>query len=481
MLSFAILVPLSYGIAPFTPLEHRQPGEVVLFERMVDRLPMPESAHSALSAWFEGRSILADRAVRATAYLLPLTVASICFVVAAATLVRKRRAVTPATTDMIFGLAVALALLGILAYPIFTSDFWLSVGWGRMIIDGHNPYYQNFTPASLRGLPIQDFGDRMTYGPLWAWLSAGMSGLAGSSTGTTFLAGKLFLAACWVGTLALVRRIGRLSGNEADAAIAVCLFGWMPMSSRYAVGEAHNDIVMVAAFTLWLYWVGRRRHLLTPVALGASALVKYVTAPFALLELLAAWRARTPLLRYLAVGLSVAALGALLFVPFFRGMDMFEPASIMRNWVFWTPANAVQDLAEQAGITLNLGHLTLGFAVLFAAGILVAGWRYLQLSTFHRFLEVTLAFWALILFVVVGHVWPWFAVWLLPAAALTWRTPAAWAALAFCFMIPILNQGWYLERDWALRPLLGMVLYVSTGVLFLVLARWIPARMREDT
>ncbi|MGH7657161.1 MAG: hypothetical protein ACREL6_02925, partial [Gemmatimonadales bacterium] len=247
--SLCVLVPLSFGIAPFSPREYRQPEEVVLFHRLGKALPMAAAAHLALDDWFEGRSVLRHRAVRAAAYTVPLLVVSIAFALVIRALLTSPDAITGETTDLLFRLSVALALIGLLAYPIFTNDFWLSVVWGRMIALGQNPWYQPLSEDALRGLPMRDWGVRMTYGPLWGWISAGTSWLGGASAGAVFLLGKGVLAGAWIFTLGLIRRIAREQFSESDAAVAVCLFGWIPMSVGYSVREGHNDIFMVAGLT----------------------------------------------------------------------------------------------------------------------------------------------------------------------------------------------------------------------------------------
>ena len=65
--------------------------------------------------------------------------------------------------------------------------------------------------------------------------------------------------------------------------------GWLPFILHMAVAEGHNDIVMVMFLVCWLWLVAEQRHLLSPVALAAATLIKYITAPLALLEVLRGW------------------------------------------------------------------------------------------------------------------------------------------------------------------------------------------------
>lgn len=460
-----ILVTVSFAIAPFSPLERRQPGEVVLFQRMLRLAPLPASLETALIPWTEGTGPLESRPLRAAIYLVPFVTLCALFVAAVTVLLRSQALVDDRTVHLLYRLAIALALIRILSWPDFTWDFWLSVGWGRMIVEGTNPYYERLTPQAMTGLPFGPDGDRMTYGPLWAWFSGVIGMVSGHSVMVSFMLGKAILLAAWVATLSLVRRIAEPLGGPVVVAGAVLLFGFMPTSVRYSVAEGHNDVVMVALFTLWAYLVIRGRHHLSPLALAASFLVKYVTAPFALLELVAARRQRIRVLPYLGVLLLCLILSAVLFLPFLRDRLMFDAAVGMHRWMFWTPASVLHAVLRHLGI--SIGKPILNLMVL--AGFLVTlAWairRYHREGTGESFLQVCLLGMAAILFATVGHVWPWFSLWLLPFAALTWRLPSGQAALAFCFAVPVLDQGAYLGNNWSDRAWFGLVLYTVTVVL----------------
>ena len=93
--------------------------------------------------------------------------------------IRPRSATT--TSSLVLKWALAFAFVSCFAYPIFTQDFWLSVVWGDMVASGINPYYEKFTPEMLGGLPLDHFPMTMSYGPLWALISAAIVATTGSS------------------------------------------------------------------------------------------------------------------------------------------------------------------------------------------------------------------------------------------------------------------------------------------------------------
>ena len=472
----AALVAVSFAIAPFSPLERRQPGEIVVFQRMIDLIPLPSSIEAGLISWTEGQGVLGSRPLRAALYLFPFAMLCALFATMVILLLRSQSAIDERTVQFLFRLAIALALIRVLSWPDFTWDFWLSIGWGRMIANGVNPYYVPLTPRAMAGLPFGPDGDRMTYGPLWAWLSGLVGAVAGSSIMLSFVLGKALLLAAWTSTLWLVRRIAAQLGGTLHTAVVVCLFGLMPASIRYSVAEGHNDIVMVAAFTMWVYLVLRRSHWLSPLALTASFLVKYVTGPFALLELAAARRHRAKLAPYLAVLLFCLSVVMVLFVPFFRDPSMFHEAARMRRWLFWTPASVLEAVLRHLGLPVGIPVLNLVVLAGFLVVLGYAVWRYHEEGTGDAFLQICLLGLATILFTTVGHVWPWFSIWILPFAALAWRSPAGQAGLAFCLSIPILDQGAYLGNNWNDRSWFGLALYTVTVVL--TIGMWTSARAR---
>jgi alpha-1,6-mannosyltransferase len=98
-------------------------------------------------------------------------------------MLRQRVAfVDESVVALLWKMSIRFALIHCFTYPIITEDLWFSVVWGRMIVDSRNPYAEPFTPEDVTtGVPInvdfsrKDHFIRMTYGPLWAILSASLT------------------------------------------------------------------------------------------------------------------------------------------------------------------------------------------------------------------------------------------------------------------------------------------------------------------
>jgi hypothetical protein len=146
----------------------------------------------------------------------------------------------------------------------------------------------------------------------------------------------------------------------------------------------------------------------------------------------------------------------------------------MRAWTFWTPSTALVELGDELGF--RVPGRVVNLAVLLSCLVLVAFYlvRFLRARTIQRLFGVVLAVLVSILFTVVGHVWPWFVLWALPLAVLTWRSPLAWFVLILGLCTPFLNLHWLVGTNWALRPVSGL-LYYAFAVIMTV---WVYAHYR---
>lgn len=449
LLAFAVLIPVSYGIAVVSPFGLRQEDKIAFLQKVLTPAnDIGPFTVNGVRRYLSGDSPFASPAVRAVMCTVLLLVPTVTFLSVAAILRRNVGAVDETVVSLLFRMSIGFCIASVFAYPMFTQDFWLSVVWGRMILSGDNPYYRYFTPEALAGLPLLNFNIRMTYGPLWALVSAGLAFVCGRNAVLEFLCFKLVLAAAWILCLDLVRRI--LAGSPpGHRAVALCIAGWLPMSVHLSVGEGHNDIVMVALLMLWMLFVARNQDLLSPFALAASALIKYVTAPLAALELLRAWSGRAvPRRAYLAaVLLSVVAAGVVL-APFWQGPGLFAAVVDMRDWEFFTPAHAIASIANWLHLPVSLGLVSNIIRVAFLGAILHYGLRYYRAPTFAGMAELTLAVLCAILFTQVGHVWPWFVLWIVVPAAIAGHSALLRFVIAVAVVTPFMDLYWLLAPGW---------------------------------
>jgi uncharacterized membrane protein len=215
------------------------------------------------------------------------------------------------------------------------------------------------------------------------------------------------------------------------------LFAWNPLILLMAVGDGHNDIVMMA-FVLLAVWLGYRAHwVLAAGAMTLSVWIKYISVIFFPLLLLHAWRRLRGEKRprrwiLLTEGvLTVLAISATVIVPFW---NLGEVAGIAER--FLRPVN------WHAGTTF-LSSLILGVGlVLFAAAYILLAWQVLQGDgSYQQWLNA--AFVAALLAFLLGasRSQPWHLIW--PAALVGLSDHKwAWPVVAALSAVMLVVQVW---------------------------------------
>ncbi|MFN2432713.1 MAG: glycosyltransferase 87 family protein [Gemmatimonadota bacterium] len=459
---------LSYGLAPAGPFGESQPNEAAVARALAGSL---RALGPDVQAFVTGET-LRRPALFAAAYAIPLLASSGVFLALLASLWRSRRELTEETVRRLFRWSVGFVAVAALALPAVVQDFWLSVAWGRMLAGGVSPYHADLHAGVLAGVPLDYLDQRMTYGPLWAVLAGLVSALAGERTLLAAALFKLLLGVAWIGALTLVLRLLR-QRPAWDRCVALAILGWMPLGVLQGVAEGHNDVVLGALVLLWLERTERARGVPASLALGASVLIKYVSAPLFLLDALVVRARGLPLRSYLPRLAAVAALAAASLAVVYRSPDFFSAVLSMSGWHFYTPADAVIGLAKTAGVEPGLASVS-GAAALLLAGavralfVLAAGvsvLRYARSPSPRRLRSAVLATMAGVLFGASGHLWPWFLIWALgPAALLPGAVLSRWVVgVAIAAPFPLLV--------WLIAPA-GDAFSIPTVALYAFACAW---------
>jgi alpha-1,6-mannosyltransferase len=461
LIMYAALLVLSYGLAEVAPFGQRQPRERAYFERaMKPFVHVSPAAVGAVRRYVAGDSPLARPLVRTTAYAVPLVGTTAVFLMLAGMLQRNRARIDNAVVSSLVRWSTAFVLMNLLAYPLCTQDLFYSMPWGRMILDGKNPYHQLVTPDSLANLPVKRFPFTMTYGPLWALTSAFLVALSGHRAAVEFIAFKLALGLFWVLTLWTIRATLADSPPERQA-FGVCFFGWAPASVLFSIAEAHNDIAMMSLVGVWLWLLRRRKSFPAPVALTASILMKYVTLPLLAVDLLHSWNDRRRVARAQLAGIAASVLlGGVVFGLFWRGPHFFSSVVEMRDWTCFSPIYAIVSLGDWLDVRIPWTPVSVGVRLLCATAVLYWSWRYLREPSFERLTELVVAILFAVLFGIVTRVWPWFITWLLVPAAVA--VGSSWWCLVvpLVLLFPFLNLFWMLAPGWAFLSYAAVPLYL---------------------
>ena len=273
-----------------------------------------------------------------------------------------------------------------------------------------------FDPIASQLFSWQDITS--SYGPVWYAVSGAPLPFTGTHLVRNVVGQKLLVGAFLIGTLLLHYETLRRRWPER-AVSAIVLLGWSPLALWEIGVNAHNDIVMMffAVAALSAVLLGRWRWAFPLLALAVGA--KFTMLAVAPLLFVWLWR-RVPVAQRRALWLSLGA-GALLlllvYAPFLLMSPHLANTSALRDRFISSPTSLFIAFAMQT-LSLsqaeNLGRLLATLA--FVGGYAAVLWRCWRGSLG----LLAAAFWAafLILALPTWWFWPWYAIWMLPLAAL---------------------------------------------------------------
>jgi hypothetical protein len=204
---------------------------------------------------------------------------------------------------------VAIAICG-LAPPLLSADVFGYIAWGELGAHGVNPY--SHPSIAVGEHPVRPFllwnHGSTPYGPLFIALMYGVSPLGVAAALWTL---KAVTALSAIVCMALLWRAAALLGRSpAQAALA---FGLNPLVLVYAIGGAHNDLLVEAVVLAGVLAVAGGRERAGAAAIAAAAALK-ASAIVALPFLVAgSSRPRRPAVAALATGAALAAFAFALF------------------------------------------------------------------------------------------------------------------------------------------------------------------------
>lgn len=313
------------------------------------------------------------------------------------------------------------------APPLFSTDVFSYGSYARMgALYGLNPYLAGPESALLdHWYPLVD-SDWVTtpsaYGPLFTLLGYPIAALnvLWGVIAYKWLAAAASLAAV-AGVWHCAGRLGR------DRLSAVVLIGLNPALLIYAVGGAHNDMIMLAPLVAGIAAILSRRERLGGALLVVATAIKItagVVLPFALAANNNPFRIRE---RRLLVGACVAALvvsvaSAIAFgtgpLRVFGTLEQIQRHGGSQSIVGFIPF-VLGDKSVSAHDASILG----GTGVVAVIGLLLAVRR-------GRLDWLSGAGWAFVaMLITTAYLLPWYATWCLPFAALTRDRRLRWAGI----------------------------------------------------
>jgi hypothetical protein len=339
------------------------------------------------------------------------------------------------TTRTVVVAIVAAHVLFALAPPLLSQDAFSYIAYARLdVVHDLNPYLHS--PSEIPGDPVFPFAGSKdftsVYGPLFTAVTLP---LAKTSVPVAFWTLKSVAALASLGVVALVwwcaRRLGR------DPRLPALAVGMNPLVLVHVVGGAHNDALTVL---LWMGGVAALvaaqppREALAGALTAASGAVKAsagILAPFMLVGTRRRWA--------LVAGAAAATVGVVAVAVLAFGDGALESLGVLSDnqdrTSHWSlpqrtadalasmtggSANAIVDYTRAVFLALFLGTLALLVRAAWRRRAELAGW-------------IAPAGWAtLALLAATAWLVPWYAIWLMPLAALGADRRLLVASIAFC-------------------------------------------------
>ena len=349
-----------------------------------------------------------------------------------------------------FGILFSLTL--VFVYPVGALDIFDYIFAGReMVAYGANPYL--VMPQVFADDPFfayvgwQTFP--FTYGPLFGLLSGSIGLAAHDNLLLNLLLFKGVAVAAYVIASAMIYRL--LQREAPERALAgVILFSWSPLVVFEVATNAHNDILVVLFVVAGLVAFAAGRRPLALASLALSVFTKFVTAPLALLWLVAGLRAtigaRQRLVFLLSSAALVAVIGGLLYAPFLtdsstRRTVLLAPTKRQEFFTSSVPSLFVIATRDRLGnvkaeaAARNISLLLLALFSVFQALRVMGTWQDLTRASYNVVL-----FYLLFL---CPWFQPWYVMWVVPLAALLPGRTRAHVATIFS----LAAMGKYLVYD----------------------------------
>ena len=326
------------------------------------------------------------------------------------------------------GVALALASIG----PVRNSqDLWAYAMYGRVQSVHHANAYTHkpreyiHDPYLHRMSPLWR-GTESVYGPVFNEYAAAVTWVTGTSRTATRIAFKMSAAIAVMAGLVL---LNRRRVNPAAIAFA----GLHPATILYGVAGGHNDAAVGLGILVAVLLATRRRPGWAAVAIAFACLIK-VAAGLGVVGL-AVWfwyrpgnKGKRDAVTFTAISGGLIGFGYLLA----GGLSALKPlrgASKLVSWnSYWNPVAAWLKATPFGGSATLFASVV----VLTAAVLIVMRHRH-DVGP-----EVMVTALLLVYLVASAYSLTWYVQWMLPVAAIRWRTASSWlvVVIATTYLLP---------------------------------------------
>lgn len=243
------------------------------------------------------------RATQTLVYIILLAILTILYVV----ILKRRKEMFLNTKKMFLWIAI-IALIFVAVLPFTCSDIFYYLGIGRLDSNYHqNPYYttikefvekednnqylQNDTVLA-QGYSNDWAGATVVYGPVWTLICKIIAGLSFGNIDIALIMFKLVNVAVHLINCYLIYKISHRK-------LFTCIYGLNPFILIEGIACVHNDIFVVLFILLALYFLTKKKNLVSTVTfLAMATAIKYfaiILLPFVIIYY---FRKETPFKRF---------------------------------------------------------------------------------------------------------------------------------------------------------------------------------------
>ncbi|MGI8974499.1 MAG: glycosyltransferase 87 family protein [Gaiella sp.] len=255
---------------------------------------------ACLSAWPRGSAVAPGDGRHLTVgtawgFVLLLTLATAAYAIALVLL----RGSGASRLAAVAAVAVVVQVVPLGAPLLLSTDAWTYWGYGRIAVEGGNPYLDPPAETELgsasRYVGAEWRETTSVYGPAFTLASEPIARAAGSSASAAAWLHKSLASGAIVAAAVLAARLAR------RRALALAAVGWNPVLAVHMGGGGHNDAWVGALLAAALLLAATGRDRWSGGFWTLAILVKWIPAVFLVLHWLAPARTRRPRLAGLVV------------------------------------------------------------------------------------------------------------------------------------------------------------------------------------
>jgi hypothetical protein len=363
----------------------------------------------------------------------------------------------------VLGLGIFSGMVLIGLYPITALDVALYVVRARLwAFYGGSPMLAvpaDFPQDPYVGLSGEYDREVSPYGPAWELIAQIPIRLGLFEIGSGILAMKVISLMAYIGMAALIGWYARQNSSKykVSGLTAMTFFALNPLVLMEAIGNGHNDMVMLALMTLGLVLWQQDQWKWATLALTVATLIKItglILMPlFGIAVLAAAPDWRTRILRGLmlmSIFLVTAGIAYRLTGPF---PDVFEGAQhVMFDRWGYTPVYMIRVIAQDV-YAPNPQDVTASVVANVSRGIFILYYVYLLIRVAQRKMTLIeagfLAYFSQLLLGTTFRIW--YPMWLLPFAALNLNSSTYWRTFLFSFLAELSSLLYLVLWRWKLK------------------------------